>query len=284
MPACMACGKEVEQAGNRYCSRRCSNNHSAARRLGSPRDRILARSERAESGCWLWTGCTSPGGYGHIGYLGRNESAHRVSYEAFVGPIPEGLEIDHLCKVRRCVNPGHLEAVTPEENRRRSESLFTLRSRQTHCKHGHPFDEANTRRNARGHRACRTCIKAHAEATQARKMERIRAERHPVTQPKEGASRMTFTLVSHTFEDFGGSSLRYDAWVEEIPWLERKAGWAFRCRACGVFSRNDFWLTTDRHAKSHRKSVPDPAICLAEWRMPAPESSDGLDTNDPAAP
>ena len=69
-----------------------------------------------ESGCWLWQGYKNPKGYGIAGHNGKICRAHRVMYEELVGPIPEGLDIDHLCRVRHCVNPDHLEPVTRREN------------------------------------------------------------------------------------------------------------------------------------------------------------------------
>ncbi len=69
-----------------------------------------------ESGCWLWLACTGKDGYGYVRYNGRRRAAHIVSYLIFMGPIPEGLELDHLCRVRNCINPAHLEAVTRKIN------------------------------------------------------------------------------------------------------------------------------------------------------------------------
>lgn len=83
------------------------------------REVIPMRIRRSRNGCWLWQGAKNPDGYGQMDHRWFTFGAHRVSYLAFVGPIPEGLVIDHLCRVRHCVNPAHLEAVTSAENIRR---------------------------------------------------------------------------------------------------------------------------------------------------------------------
>lgn len=120
-------------------------------------DRVLFRTRRDESGCWLWQGARTRKGYGHIRSddNGPLVAVHRVAYVAFVGAIPEGLEIDHLCRVRHCVNPAHLEAVDHATNVRRG------RRNQNHgkasCVRGHEFTPDNTRRDSRGRRACRAC-------------------------------------------------------------------------------------------------------------------------------
>ncbi len=97
-------------------------------------------------GCWEWQASTSVG-YGVIGRGRRGEGtvlAHRAMYEQIVGPIPEGLTLDHLCRNRRCVRPGHLEPVTLAENKRRGESIAEQNRRKTHCPQGHPYDDENT--------------------------------------------------------------------------------------------------------------------------------------------
>lgn len=115
----------------------------------------IAWPEDAEE-CWLWTASIHPTGYGQF-QLGR---AHRVAYELRNGPIPDGLTLDHLCRVRNCVNPDHLEPVTRKVNILRGMGLSAQRARQTHCTRGHPFDEANTHIRPNGTRRCRACDRA----------------------------------------------------------------------------------------------------------------------------
>ena len=119
--------------------------------------RFWAKVEKTES-CWLWTGAIQPTGYGYFatpdtrpGRRQRHAYAHRLAYELLRGPIPEGLTIDHLCRVRRCVNPDHLEPVTIQENIRRQ-----LRTSSDHCRNGHLRTEQNTR-HERGGVTCREC-------------------------------------------------------------------------------------------------------------------------------
>ena len=107
--------------------------------------------------CWLWVGAQDGHGYGSFHKDGRTARAHRVSYELHVGPIPDGLPLDHLCRVPLCVRPTHLEPVTHMENARRGVGGWLA----THCVHGHQFTPANTRITPQGHRRCRRC---HREA------------------------------------------------------------------------------------------------------------------------
>ena len=106
------------------------------------------------SGCWLWP-TESREGYGHVWCGGRTRRAHIVSYELARGAVPEGLVLDHLCRVRCCINPDHLEPVTQGENIRRS-PIMGQYARPTTCPKGHAFDESNTYR-AGGQRYCRAC-------------------------------------------------------------------------------------------------------------------------------
>ena len=133
--------------------------------------------------CWNWLVAVDQHGYGKIRIGGRRATggrdvkAHQFSYEIKYGPVPEGLEIDHLCRNPRCVNPVHLEAVTHGENMRRGMSISGRNFRKTHCSRGHAFDEGNTQikidNRGRTHRSCKTC---HREGQRRR---RSRTKEYP---------------------------------------------------------------------------------------------------------
>lgn len=131
-------------------------------------------SPEPNTGCWLWSGAVTPAGYGKIAINRRLKAAHRLSYEMNVGPIPEGLEIDHLCKVKCCVNPAHLEPVTHSENCRRGpqgEHTARIMRAKTHCPRGHPYSGKNLKIGAKGERRCRTCENASVSRWRKRRQE-----------------------------------------------------------------------------------------------------------------
>jgi hypothetical protein len=118
-------------------------------------ERLRNRIEHGPGDCWTWTGAKNPKGYGNIGVENRTRSVHRVAYETWVGPIPDGYDIDHICRNRSCINPAHLRPLTPFDNRERNQFTGV-----THCVNGHPFDAENTHvstRDGRTVRSCRTC-------------------------------------------------------------------------------------------------------------------------------
>ena len=128
--------------------------------LGLP-ERIEAKiSPEPNSGCWLWTAQTIWGGYGRVRWKKRKMLAHVACYEILVGEIPEGLELDHACRVRCCVNPEHLEPVTHRVNTLRGEGVAGKNARKTHCPQGHEYTVENTQ-VWKTYRYCRICHAQH---------------------------------------------------------------------------------------------------------------------------
>lgn len=155
---------------------------------------VLRRRIRAKvkivNGCWIWQRAINKvTGYSHISAYGKSTTAHRLSYRLFKGEIPEGTEIDHLCRVRACCNPDHLEAVTHRVNLERSplhimfndEFRYLAGSpKQTHCKNGHELTPEN-----RGHHGrCKTCSRRYVAETAARK------KNDPAYQERQRATRL----------------------------------------------------------------------------------------------
>jgi len=121
---------------------------------------LVARSDQPGA-CWLWLGHINPNGYAQwqIAKTSKAELVHRIAYRLMYGEIDQTLQLDHLCKIRHCVNPDHLEQVTAKENNMRSTSPTAFNRLKTHCKYGHPFDVTNTLYRPNGGRACRLCKK-----------------------------------------------------------------------------------------------------------------------------
>ena len=128
--------------------------------LGDDERRFMAKVDRcdADGDCWLWTASINASGYGSFSRGRVTCLAHRASYELFVGPIPDNREIDHLCAVRHCVNPAHLEVVTRAENvQRTARRAAVANADATHCAAGHQLTADNVLQSAQGTRACRSC-------------------------------------------------------------------------------------------------------------------------------
>lgn len=126
-------------------------------------ERIASKIEVAENGCWVWTASKTNQGYAQVNRQGKTSTAHRVVYELLVSKIPEGLQLDHICRVRHCVCPSHLEPVTQCENILRGVGVAAVNAAKTHCAHGHelstdnlvPFDWIKL-----GKRICLICSRA----------------------------------------------------------------------------------------------------------------------------
>lgn len=117
--------------------------------------------------CWLWRGALSKG-YGKFSYKGKATEAHRYAYELFIDDIPQGLVIDHLCRVTNCVNPWHLEPVTSLENIRRGAG-WSLHVQKDICKNGHEFTPDNTSITTNNRRVCKTCHRISSRAYDRRR-------------------------------------------------------------------------------------------------------------------
>ena len=122
-----------------------------------------------ETGCWNWTAYRDRNGYGRFRLDGKTHFAHRIAYELLRGEIPEGLQIDHLCRHRGCVNPDHMEPVSSKENTLRGETLAAANVAKTHCPHGHPYSGDNLYVRPDGNRRCRACDAERARRCRAKK-------------------------------------------------------------------------------------------------------------------
>lgn len=131
------------------------------------KQRILERVAHNEAGCWVWTRGKERFGYGKISIGYKTFMAHRVSYEQFVGPIPKGLQLDHVCHNPSCVNPSHLEPVTARENLMRSPTFQAKNAAKTHCPKNHPYHGENLFTRKDGARGCRICMRQNLRNSRA---------------------------------------------------------------------------------------------------------------------
>jgi len=157
-----------------------SDHHS-----GSPEERFWAKVDKNGplfngTPCWMWTAYKSKSGYGNFTPVhgGLPQRVHRFAYELLIGPIPEGLTLDHLCRVRHCVNPSHLEPISIKGNVLRGTGISANNARKTHCSRGHVFDFLNTHIDRRGNRNCRHCANDNAK--------RRRKQSVAITPPPDG--------------------------------------------------------------------------------------------------
>lgn len=137
-----------------------------------------------KTGCWLWRGTIANGRYGIMNERGKTTMAHRFFYEHHRGPIPPDLEVDHLCRVRHCVNPEHMELVTRRENIARGNCSWAIIERTGACQRGHPWPENMYVNPNSGVRECRACIVAsnarwrERNPEHARELSRLRQQRY----------------------------------------------------------------------------------------------------------
>jgi hypothetical protein len=167
----------------------------------TPEERFWARVVKTDS-CWLWRGSLTHG-YGIFHIDGEQHRAHRWSYERFVGPIPDGLELDHLCRTKACVNPEHLQPVDGRENTIRGNSFAATNARRTHCPQGHALEGDNVLwvKRAKGvARRCRACYQEEAR----RQEERVR--RRPTRLVPYKTFEVAASCVECDWQDYSDGS------------------------------------------------------------------------------
>ncbi len=164
---CSILGCDRPHLARGLCKKHYGERWYRAQRKGTKRLRLVGADpvvrfwsyvEKTDGGCWHWRGLLDSYGYGRFSLDGRTVPAHRFAYEQTIGPVPDGLQVDHLCCVHACVRPSHLEPVTQAENIRRGHGPSAINARRTECQRGHPFDDANTYVSPKGKRMCRACI------------------------------------------------------------------------------------------------------------------------------
>jgi len=138
-------------------------------------DRFLKKTKVCKSGCIIWTGSIRRNGYGRFRYDGKIGTAHRWIYQYYYGEIPKGLFIDHVCRMKACVNIDHLRAVTPKQNAiENNVGPIAINALKTSCIHGHVFANDNVYIPSNGHRICRECAKNRMSVYRKEDPERFR--------------------------------------------------------------------------------------------------------------
>lgn len=146
---------------------------------GTIQERFWSKVDKQQDGCWLWTGEKSVKGYGRFEFWiapkkYRKVYSHRFAWEQSHGPVPAGLQLDHLCRVRNCVNPDHLEIVTSRENTLRGMSSSAVTYRTGICKRGHALTDDNIYICSNGYRTCLSCLRFHEELRRGKRNEYFR--------------------------------------------------------------------------------------------------------------
>lgn len=149
---------------------------------GDPTTRFWAKVKRTRS-CWLWLGALNSQGYGNFRIRKGSDGtvlAHVFAYQLLVGPIPEGKESDHVCRIRRCIRPSkrHVEMVSHRTNMLRGLGASGMNARRTHCKHGHRYTKISSYYRPKKGRVCRLCTKAHNERRKGSRHEQERSRSH----------------------------------------------------------------------------------------------------------
>lgn len=148
-------------------------------------ERFWARIKIDENGCWIWQGARGAGGYGQMSVNGRRVLTHRLAFEHYKRPFAEGEQADHLCRVRPCANPEHMEGVSSRTNTQRGMAPMMVLHRNRICKNGHPMVGDNIAKGPHGSKLCRLCRNARAQAKRKARYHSDPAFRERINQQSE---------------------------------------------------------------------------------------------------